>query len=51
MTHAGKLFLIGRPELVLGLATLPLHLWLNGSYGYFRDELYFIVCARHPETR
>ena len=37
-----------RPELVLGLATLALHLWVNGSYGYFRDELYFIVCGRHP---
>ena len=21
---------------------------VNGSYGYFRDELYFIVCGRHP---
>ena len=44
----GKLFLIDPPELVLGLATLALHLWVNGSYGYFRDELYFIVCGRHP---
>jgi len=44
----GRLFLIDRPELVLGLATLALHLWVNGSYGYFRDELYFIVCGRHP---
>src|SRR5271157_3163703 len=39
--------LFDRPELVLGLATLALHLWVNGSYGYFRDELYFIVCGRH----
>jgi 4-amino-4-deoxy-L-arabinose transferase-like glycosyltransferase len=44
----GRLFLIDRPELVLGLATLALHLWVNGSYGYFCDELYFIVCGRHP---
>src|SRR5208283_1240816 len=33
--------------LMLGLATLALHLWVNGTYGYFRDELYFIVCGRH----
>ncbi len=37
-----------RPALVLGLLTFALHLWVNGSYGYFRDELYFIVCGRHP---
>jgi len=36
------------PAAVLGLAALALHLWVNGSYGYFRDELYFIVCGRHP---
>ena len=40
--------LIHRPELVLFLAAFALHLWVNGSYGYFRDELYFIVCGRHP---
>jgi hypothetical protein len=40
--------LADRPELVLGFVTLALHLWVNGSYGYFRDELYFIVCGRHP---
>ena len=39
--------LFDRPELMLGLATLALHLWVNGAYGYFRDELYFIVCGRH----
>ena len=40
--------LFDHPALVLGLSTLALHLWVNGSYGYFRDELYFIVCGRHP---
>src|SRR6516225_11206556 len=43
-----RLSIVNRPELVLGLLTLALHLWVNGSYGYFRDELYFIVCGRHP---
>src|SRR5437667_7539145 len=27
--------------------SLLVHLWTNGRYGYFRDELYYIVCARH----
>ena len=44
----GRLSLTDRPELVLGLAALALHLWVNGSYGYFRDELYFVICGRHP---
>src|SRR5208282_2982398 len=37
-----------RPALALALVTVALHLWVNGSYGYFRDELYFIACGRHP---
>ena len=40
--------LLDYPALCLGLATLALHLWVNGAYGYFRDELYFIICGRHP---
>jgi 4-amino-4-deoxy-L-arabinose transferase-like glycosyltransferase len=36
------------PWLVLGLATLAIHLAFNAGYGIFRDELYFIVCGDHP---
>ena len=34
---------------VLAVVTLKLlvHLAASGSYGYFRDELYFLDCARH----
>ncbi len=37
-----------RPGLMLGAAALLLHLWANGGYDYFCDELYFIVCGQHP---
>jgi len=37
-----------RPSLVLGLITLAFHLAFNHGYGFFRDELYFIVCGQHP---
>src|SRR5208283_4997031 len=40
--------LLDHPAICLGLTAFVLHLWVNGSYGYFRDELYFIVCGRHP---
>lgn len=39
--------LIARPGLILGAAALALHLWANGGYDYFGDELYFIVCGQH----
>ena len=38
-----------RPSLVLGLASLMLHVLANGNYGIFRDELYFIVCGQRPD--
>lgn len=35
--------------LVLTLAVVKFlfHLYANGFYGYFRDELYYIACSRH----
>jgi hypothetical protein len=29
------------------VVALLIHLLTNSRYGYFRDELYFIACARH----
>jgi 4-amino-4-deoxy-L-arabinose transferase-like glycosyltransferase len=37
------------PALILGALTLALHAYANQHYGFFRDELYFIVCGRHPD--
>ena len=36
------------PAVLLGLATLVLHLIVNNRYDVFSDELYFVVCGRHP---
>src|SRR5262245_28876017 len=32
---------------VFSMAALLVHLLTNGRYGYFRDELYYLACARH----
>lgn len=36
---------VTNPAVVLGLVTILLHVLGNGGYGFFRDELYFIVCG------
>ena len=40
-----------RAELLIGagcaLAGVAVHLATNGSYGYFRDELYYLACGDH----
>ncbi len=33
---------------VAALVTLAIHLAANPHYGFFRDELYFIICGFHP---
>jgi 4-amino-4-deoxy-L-arabinose transferase-like glycosyltransferase len=38
-----------RPSLLLAFASLVLHALANGHYGFFRDELYFIVCGDRPD--
>lgn len=38
-----------RPSPWLALACLGLHALANGHYGFFRDELYFIVCGERPD--
>jgi hypothetical protein len=38
-----------RLPLIAAIATLGLHLLGNPHYGFFRDELYLIICGRHPQ--
>ena len=38
-----------KPALLLSLAVLVIHALANPHYGFFRDELYFIICGRHPQ--
>ena len=36
------------PTFILGVLALAIHAVANLHYDFFRDELYFIVCGRHP---
>jgi hypothetical protein len=45
VTRAGWL---SHPAIILGIAALAIHAFANQRYDFFRDELYFIVCGRHP---
>jgi hypothetical protein len=38
-----------RPGWSLALVALAIHLYASSGYGYFRDELYFIVCGGRPD--
>jgi hypothetical protein len=37
-----------RVAAIAALVTLVVHLAANPHYGFFRDELYFIICGFHP---
>jgi hypothetical protein len=37
-----------RMPIAAAIAVTAIHIALNPGYGFFRDELYFIICGRHP---
>jgi hypothetical protein len=37
-----------RIPLIAALVTLVVHVVANPHYGFFRDELYFVICGFHP---
>jgi len=39
---------LNRTATIAALVTFVLHLAANPHYGFFRDELYFIICGFHP---
>jgi hypothetical protein len=39
---------MSRTGWILAGLTLALHLAVAGRYDFYRDELYFIICGRHP---
>jgi len=43
-----KTMRVDRTALAAALVTLAIHLAANPHYGFFRDELYFIICGFHP---
>jgi 4-amino-4-deoxy-L-arabinose transferase-like glycosyltransferase len=42
-------WLFEHPGWLLAALALALHLYASGGYGYFRDELYFIICGEHAD--
>lgn len=38
-----------RVPVLAATATFVFHLFANPHYGFFRDELYLIICGRHPQ--
>jgi hypothetical protein len=45
-THGLLRRALRRPAVPLALLTIAIHPYASRNYGYFRDELYFIVCGQ-----